>query len=107
MSGRTKKIWQTLAYNDKNESIGIFKTKQAIRNEIFQKCAKIINDYVGDDGSVSQQLKNAYINDENTEQVNELKITIKKQMDDIIADYKDLLPDEQLKLIIEECKVNV
>jgi hypothetical protein len=107
MSGRTKKIWQSLAYNDKDEAIGIFKSKQAIRNEIFQKCAKIINDYVGSDGTVSEQLKNAYINDENTEQVNELKSTIKKQMDNIIGDYKDLLPDEQLRLIIDECKVNV
>lgn len=105
MSGRTKKIWQALACLDKEEDIGVLKSKQAIRNEIYQKSAKILNDYIGENGSVSEELKSAYNRDENTEQVAEMKEVIKKQIGDISLEYSNLLPKEQLKSIIEECQL--
>jgi adenine-specific DNA methylase len=103
MSGRTKKIWQSIALLDTNPEIGVFKSKQIIRNEIYQKCAKIVDSYLGNAGSVSDNLKQAYYNDENTEQVNELKETIKKDIDLLIDSYANLLPKE-IEIIKNECK---
>ena len=103
MSGRTKKIWQSIALLDINPEIGVFKSKQIIRNEIYQKCAKIVDSYLGNAGSVSDNLKQAYYNDENTEQVNELKETIKKDIDLLIDSYANLLPKE-IEIIKNECK---
>jgi len=103
MSGRTKKIWQSIALLDVCPEIGVFKSKQLIRNEIYQKCAKIVDTYLGNNGTISDSLKQAYYNDENTEQVNELKETIKKDIDILIDSYSEMLPKE-IEIIKNECK---
>lgn len=107
MSGRSSKIWQALAKLDKDESMGILKSKQAIRNEIFERAAKVVDDYVGPNGSASDILKKAYVESEESEQVNELTETIKKEIDKITDDYKNVIPAEQLNNVIEECKAVV
>jgi hypothetical protein len=103
MTGRTSKVWQALARLDKDEDVGILKTKQAVRNEIFQRSAKIVDDYIGENGSASQALKEAYNKGENTEQVKELSECIKKQITELKDEYKGLLPNDQLDLAITEC----
>ncbi len=107
MTGRTSKVWQALARLDKHENIGVLKTKQAIRNEIYQRAAKIVDDYIGDNGSASQALKDAYNKNENTEQVKELIECIKKQISELKDEYKGLVPDDQLNLAITECQAVV
>lgn len=102
MSGRSSKVWQALATLDKDESIGVLKTKQAIRNEIFERAAKVVDDYVGSNGSASDILKEAYVKGESSEQVDELTETIKKEIDKISDEYVELMPKEQLALVIEE-----
>jgi hypothetical protein len=105
--GRSSKIWQSLAKLDKDPSIGILKSKQMIRNEIYERSAKIVDEYIGSNGSASTELKDSYNRDENSEQVKELKECIKGQIDSLANQYKGLLPDEQLQLAIEECKAVV
>lgn len=104
MSGRTSKIWQALAKLDKDPQIGTLKTKQVLRNEIYELSAKIVDDYAGKNGSASEALKEAYARGENTEQVNELIETMKQQISDLRPKYEGLLPKEQLDLTLEECK---
>jgi hypothetical protein len=106
MSGRTSKIWQALARLDKDEEIGVLKSKQAVRNEIYQKAAKIVDDYVGVNGSASQALKDAYNKNENSEQVNELKECMRKQIANLNDEYINIIP-EQLSIIITECQAVV
>jgi hypothetical protein len=106
MSGRTSKIWQALARLDKDDEIGTLKTKQAIRNEIYQKAAKIVDDYIGENGSASQSLKDAYNKGETSEQVSELTECIKKQIEQLSEEYKEIIPD-QLPMIIAECQAVV
>jgi len=106
-AGRTAKIWSSLAKLDFDPAIGILKSKQLLRNEIYEKCAKIVDDYVGKSGSASAQLKTAYMNSENTEQVKELITCIHNEIDELKKQYSGLLPDEQLYVIFEECKAVV
>ncbi len=107
MTGRVSKIWQTLARVDYNETIGILRTKQAIRNEILQKAAKIVDDYIGENGSVSNELKTAYNNNEETEQVLELILCIKSKINELYDEYKPYIDEEQLNILLEECKAVV
>lgn len=107
VSGRTSKVWQALARLDKDEEIGVLKTKQAIRNEIYQKAAKIVDDFVGENGSASQVLKEAYTKSENTEQVKELVECMKTKIDEMKDEYKPLMNEQQLVSVIEECKAVV
>lgn len=107
ISGRTSKIWQALARLDKDEDIGVLKTKQAIRNEIYQKSAKIVDDFVGENGSASQALKESYAKNENSEQVKELIECIKQKIDDMRTEYLPLMNPQQLDSVIEECKAVV
>jgi len=107
MSGRTSKIWQALAKQDKDPEIGILKSKQAIRNEIYERSAKIVNDHVGIDGTASDQLKESYKRGDNCEQVKELTECMRQQIDELRNEYNNRLPHDQLNLIIEECKAVV
>ena len=104
LSGRTAKIWQALATLDKDPNIGVLKSKQQLRNEIYERSAKIVNDYIGYNGSASSELKKAYNEDEQSEQVKELKECIVKQIDKLKDEYTDLLPINQLNEILSECK---
>lgn len=105
MAGRTGKIWQALAMVDCEPSMGVLKTKRFIKNEILDRCAKIVDDYVGvKNGSATTQLKEAYANDEKTPQVEEIRQCMLKQMDDLIPYYSELLPEKQVIEIINECK---
>ncbi len=107
VSGRTSKVWQALARLDKDEEIGILKTKQAIRNEIYQKAAKIVDDFVGENGSASQALKEAYAKNDNSEQVKELIECMKQKIDDLQPEYAALMNQQQLATTLEECKAVV
>jgi hypothetical protein len=107
MSGRTSKIWQALARVDKAADVGVLKSKQALRNEIYELSAKIVDDHVGTNGTASEALKEAYRRNENTEQVKEITEAMKKQIDDLRNNYSGKLSKEQLDLIIEECKAVV
>ena len=107
MIGRVSKIWQTLARVDNNESVGVLKTKQTIRNEIFQRAAKIVDDYIGENGSASVELKTAYNNNEQTDQVLELISCIKSKINDLYDEYKPYIEEYQLNILLDECKAVV
>lgn len=107
MSGRTKKVWQALARLDKDPENGVLKSKEAIRNEIYQKAAKVVDDFIGENGSASDALKEAYRKSDDTEQVKELVETIHKQIGELKNEYKSFLPDEQLDVIVKECQAVV
>ena len=73
----------------------------------LEKSAKIVDEYIGNSGTASTELKDAYNRDDNTEQVKELKECIKSQIDALAPQYKGLLPDDQITLALEECKAVV
>jgi hypothetical protein len=99
MAGRTSKYWQALARLDKNEDIGVLKTKQALKNEIYERSAKIVNDYLT---NASDELRTAYQKGVETEQVKELSDSIKADISAIANDYKHL-PTGDVGSVISEC----
>lgn len=104
MSGRNTKIWQALAYVDCHPKMGIFKSKQALRNEIFEKAAKIVDDQIGSNGSASSDLIEDYNNCRNTQQVQELIDHMRNEIGNLKKEYEGRLPKHQLDLIIDECQ---
>ena len=104
MTGRVSKIWQTLACVDYKCGNGVLKSKQAIRNEILQRAAKIVDDHVGTNGTVSYELKSAYNNNEQTAQVTELIDCMKSKIDELRDEYKEHIDDAQLNMLLDECK---
>lgn len=107
MAGRNAKVWQTLAHLDFEPFVGIIKNKQMLRNEVYERAAKIVDDHVGSAGTASTALKDAYRNSENTEQVKELVECIRNQIDALYNDFEGLLPQAQLRMLLEECKAVV
>jgi len=107
LTGRSSKVWQALARLDKNEELGVLKTKEAVRNEIYERSAKIVDDFVGENGSTSLLLKEAYNRSDETEQVKELAECIKSQIDALKLEYQGRLDDQNLHAIVEECKAVV
>jgi hypothetical protein len=107
MAGRNMKVWQALATLDKDPSTGILKSKQALRNEIYDRCAKIVDEYLGISGTASEQLKDDYRKGNNTEQVQEMVNCIKQQMQQLKKEYSGLIDKTQTDLIIAECEAVV
>jgi hypothetical protein len=102
LSGRQPKIMQALAQLDCNPEMGVFKTKAALRNEFFTKAAKIVDNYIGVNGSASDELKSDYANSVKSEQVEDLIEQIKKEIEELAEEYKEFLPAEQVEIIKAE-----
>ena len=104
MAGRISKIWQALACLDTNENLGILKSKQVLRNEIYQKAAKIVDNYIGERGTVSADIKKDYNEGKLTNDVLNMIDSIKKDIYEIKKDYIELISDAHLDAIIHECQ---
>jgi hypothetical protein len=104
MAGRISKIWQALACLDADENLGVLKSKQVLRNEIYQKAAKIVDSYIGENGSVSADIKKEYNDGKMTNDVLNMIDNIKKDIYEIKKDYAELMNDTHLDTIINECQ---
>ena len=104
ITGRTKQLWASMAHLDFNPEIGIFKSKQAVRNEIYQQCAAIVAQYLGPNGTVNAELKDAFNADADVVEVHQLRETIKNRIQDTVrTQYAGQLPDVQLNDAIQTC----
>lgn len=104
IDGRIVKIWQALACLDFDSSIGILKSKQVLRHEIYNKCSQIINKCLK---ASPEEVQKEYLVEGESLRIRELKDTIKKEIDGLYSEYKGLISDEQLNMIINECKAEV
>lgn len=105
--GRVMKIWQSLALLDKDPSIGVFNSKQMMRNELYERAAAIINSRVGSDGSESADVKKRYLAGDNSEDIKQLKSAMIKEIEMLKKDYFNKLDDSAINTIIDECKAIV
>jgi hypothetical protein len=64
----------------------------------------ILAGYVGEQGCINAELKNAFNLDADTVEVHQLRDTIKKHMhNEITRDYASLLPPDQLDDTLKTC----
>jgi len=105
ITGRSQKVWQALATLDKDPHMGVFKSKQAVKNEIFDRCRNIIDQHI--ESGISQELKQDYLANKETEQVEELKDHIRAEIDKLRKEYENELDAIQLNAAIEDCKAVV
>ena len=98
-TGRSAKLWQLFAKLDKDPAIGILKNKQSVRNEIYERCAKILNEELDRSGLAEDYNKGMH-NEEISAMINRTK----ESMDHIKKEYSDVLSEESLDRILSECK---
>ncbi len=100
-TGRPMKLWQSLAMLDKDPTVGIVANKQIIRNEIIECAAKITSDALKE---APLHVRDAYIANEHTDDVLQLIEDIRAKIGAIATQYRDKLDEQQLALVIDECK---
>jgi hypothetical protein len=99
LTGRTTKMWQSLAVLDADDKIGVMKSKQMLRNEFYDRCAKVTKEVLD---TVEPELKETYEKgEEGGEPVTEM---IKEKMDEIAQEMQDKFEPETLQRYLEECK---
>lgn len=105
-TGRQSRIMASLAILDggsNNKGIGILKTKEAIRNEIFEKSAKVVDKYLGENSKTSKQIIDDYNNDNQTPEVKELQNTIAEEIMNLRHDYRGKMDEQKIMDILKEC----
>lgn len=101
ISGRVPNILSTLHTLDKDESLGVMKTKQALRNEILTKTAYIADVELKKLSEDDMKLYNA--NEYNDTVKNTIE-TIKTKYDEVEKEFEPHLPKTELTTLINECK---
>ena len=86
--GRAPKLWQALANLDYKPHLGLFKTKQAIKNEIYERAAKIRAEHEREIEKGEPAIAKQYI------------ISLK-------GEYIGKIPEAELDEIIKECCDNL
>lgn len=102
--GRMSRFINSLAKLDYNDNIGILKTKQMIRSEIYEAAGEIVNNYISNIQHTNKELYNNYIADADTDDVKQIRLDIIDEIELLKKEYANKLPDDQLELIINECK---
>jgi dihydroxyacetone kinase-like predicted kinase len=97
-------MWQSLALLDYKQDIGVMKSKQMIRNEIFEKVAKIIID---EEAKETPETLAIYTKGGTNEQTEALKARILNRIDCIQEDYRDIANPEDINMAIAECRAEI
>ncbi len=102
ITGRTRKLWQTFAMLDFNPELGIFKTKDMIKLEIYNLASNVLNEHLNKADDVTRQ---DYENNINSAKVKMLKDDILKDFEQKAkADYATLLPAESFRICVDTAK---
>lgn len=104
LAGRTSRYWQALANLDFSPEMGILQTKQAVRNEIYEKCASIVHTELRNKELMDYYISGSSDNPKLTADLNDALFKINKSIDSLEVIYKDKLPDKDLQIILNECK---
>jgi hypothetical protein len=109
-TGRHSRLMASLAILDidsKDKKIGILKTKEATRNEIYEKCAKITDKYLGEKSKTPKNIIDDYNNNKDTEEVKQLKNKISDDIMNVRHEFTGRLDERKLTDILQECKAAV
>lgn len=100
-TGRVNRLMNTFAFLDANDKIGVFKSKQAIRNEILNESSKIVDNILK---NISKDKVDKY---NNGDDVPEIIQKITKKIEQLSKDYSDDIKSYKLQNIITEIKESI
>jgi len=106
LTGRTTRLMSSLAMIDaesEKKNLGILKTKAVVRNEIFDRCAKIVEKYVGSSSTTDKAIIDDYNKGNSNDAVVSLENSMKTEMQNLSTEYKGKLDDKKLEQTINEC----
>lgn len=101
ISGRVPNILSALHTLDKDETLGVMKTKQALRNEVLTKTAQVTDVELK---KMSEDDLKKYNSNEYNDNVKKTIETIKSKYDEIAKEYEPHMPKTELNTLIDECK---
>ena len=118
IDGRIAKIWQSLALLDGDKDMGVLRSKQMLRNEIYERCSKAVGERLA---NASEEVRQAYNRPKNNTysqlrddaqanedgMISDLIENMRHDMDVIGAEYAGRLDADVLNGIINECKMVV
>lgn len=102
-TGRTEKIWAALAMLDAQQGIGVFKTRQAMLNEISDRAARIVDKYVGPESGIRYDVLQDFNGEKIGEEAQQIERQIVKEILDMKAEYTNRLDEPFLTNRINEC----
>jgi len=97
--GRVAKIWQSLSCID-FEGMGSLRTKEVLRNEIYTRCSKILQDYITSP-LIDETTRSDYNEGRETPATMELVNNVKRDYNAMIHDYPNDV--ELARNTIDEC----
>jgi len=110
LTGRATRLMSSLAMTDvesEEKNLGILKTKTVVRNEILDRCAKIVEKYVGSSSTTDKAIIDDYNKGNSNIAVAKLENTMKTEMQSLSTEYKGKLDDKKLEQTISECVSSV
>lgn len=110
-TGRNTRIMASLAMTDKesqDKGIGILKSKEAIRNEIFEDSAKIVEKFTGKNSNTPKKIIDDYNASNSTDAVIKLENNMRLEMQKLKEKYKGKgLDDIKVEQAVDECMSSI
>ena len=102
VAGRCSHIISSLALLDKDPELGVLRPKDALRNELLNDAARVVEKYTGASTKVAKNIIDDYNNNVSTKDVAELKECMIGEISQLEKKYQGKLPDDQVKLLIQQ-----
>lgn len=114
MAGRCARVLGSLVLQDYDESVGAAQTQEEYKNEIYNNCREIIDRRIelaqNSDSEEMRKVAESYINPKvecSPEFEEQFKAEIRKDIDDLIEEYRDKLRDYQIEKIRADCYASI
>ena len=91
-----------MALLDKDPELGVLRPKDALRNELLNDAARVVEKYTGASTKVAKNIIDDYNNNVSTKDVAELKECMIGEISQLEKKYQGKLPDDQVKLLIQQ-----
>lgn len=102
VAGRCSHVISSLALLDRDPELGILKPRDALRNELLNDAAKVVEKYTGESTKVDKKIIEDYNNNVDSNAVSELKECMIREISQLEKKYQGKLPDDQVRLLIQQ-----
>lgn len=107
MAGRVSRVWASLAMLDDVPVVGVLKTKQVMRNEFYARAASTVDGFIGERGTASHSLRDAYNQSVNRADVKELEESMREAVRGLRSEFAKRMTDEELSEAMTVCLAQI